>query len=72
VNTTVIEELQKFTHVYEGSPEDRGDACAARDALLALRHAAAALISDIEQDMDALTVGLTATEARQALEKGAL
>ena len=64
--TTVIEELQKLTRAYEGNSEDRGNACEARDALLALRNAAAALIGDIELDLDALTVGLTAAEARQA------
>jgi hypothetical protein len=65
--TTVIEELQKLTRAYEGDPEDRGNACEARDALLALRNAAVALIGDIERDQNALTIGLTAREARQAL-----
>jgi hypothetical protein len=69
VNTTVIEELQKLTRAYEGNPEDRGNACEARDALLALRNAAAALIGDIERDRAALTIGLTAKEARQALNE---
>ena len=68
-DTTVIEELQKLTRAYEGSPEDRGTAYEARDALLALRNAAAALIGDIEQDLDALTIGLTAKEARRALNE---
>jgi hypothetical protein len=69
VNTTVIETLQKLTRAYEGNPEDRGKACEARDALLALRNAAAALIGDIERDLDALTIGLTAGEARRALNE---
>ena len=37
--------------------------------LLALRNAAAALIGDIERDLDALTIGLTAGEARRALNE---
>jgi hypothetical protein len=67
--TTIIEELQKFTRAYEGNPEDRGNACEARDALLALRNAAASLIGDIEQDLDALTIGLTPGEAQHALNE---
>ena len=36
-DTTVIEKLQKLTRAHEGDdPEERGTACEARDALLAL------------------------------------
>jgi hypothetical protein len=69
VNTTLIEELQKLARGYEGNPEDRGNACEARDALLALRNAAAALIGDIVRDLDALKIGLTPGEARRALNE---
>jgi hypothetical protein len=67
IDGTVISELQKLVHAQNDDPEGRGTACEARDALLTLRSAAASLIEDIEQDLDALTFNLTAGEARRAL-----
>jgi hypothetical protein len=66
---TVIDELQKFIRAQGDDPEHRGAAYEARDALIALRDAAASLIGDIEQDLDALTIGLTADEARHVFNE---
>jgi hypothetical protein len=69
IRLSPVEELQELTHAHDDSPEDRGNAYEARDALLALRNAAAALVGYIEYDLDALTIGLTAGEARRALNE---
>ena len=69
VHSAAVCALQNVVHMLDCGPEDRGSAYEARDALLALRNAAAALIGDIEQDQDALTIGLTPKEAQCAFNE---